>query len=90
MSENTNLNESQNENQSENQSEKKLPTKLMLTMRVIVAGYLIYLAYGLKDSFVFPIVTKNIPVMIAAIVFAIAGLVIIFWAARAFLTGNYE
>lgn len=64
-----------------------MPTKIMLTIRLIVGGYLIYLAYDIRESVFSP--DGNIVFIIAAIIFIVCGGIIVAFSARDLLTGRY-
>lgn len=67
-----------------------LPSRLLLAIRMIVAIYLLYLVFGLRDSFVPPIEKEDITIIIAAIIFTIAAIIIIFFSVRSLMTGRYQ
>jgi len=79
-----------NRQNNEEGSSASLPTKVALTLRIIVALYVLYMAYGLKDSFVLPIEAKNIPVIIAAVIFVFASLLIIYLSGRDLISGRFQ
>lgn len=80
---------SQEENKKE-PNKAPLPTKTAIIIRIAVAAYILYLAFGLKDAFHFPIESDNLIPFIAAIVFIFAGSLIIILSLRKLITGNYR
>ena len=75
-----------------NDKKKSLVPKSTLVIRLIVGGYLVYLAYelimGLRE-----ITEESAPVAVsvgAAVVFAICGLILMFFSGRDFLKGNFQ
>jgi len=69
---------------------EKLSTQLALTCRVIVGGYLLYLAYGLKDSVMnAEYAFRSIMFLIALLLFALAGAYFTYTSARDLLIGRY-
>ena len=69
---------------------RKLPTRIMLSIRIILGGYLMYLAYGLRESFVLPIAKENIIFIIAAVAFVIVGILIIFFSISDLKNGKFQ
>lgn len=53
------------------QTEKRPVTQLNLLLRAVIGGYLLYLAYALRNDF------GSIPFTIAIVVFSAAGVVLV-------------
>ena len=70
-------------------SSNQLPTSLMLMMRIIVGLYLAYLAYSLYGE-KGPSEIPRTGLLIIAGVFLVAGGIIIFFAVRDLLSGNFQ
>lgn len=75
-----------------NDKKKTLVPKSTLVIRLIAGGYLIYLAYellmGLKGN-----TPDGAPMGVsigAAAVFAVCGLILVFFSGRDFLKGNFQ
>lgn len=75
-----------------NDKKKSLLPKSTLVIRLIVGGYLVYLAYelilGLKEK-----TPDGAPVGLsvgAAVVFAICGLLLVIFSGKDFLKGNFQ
>ncbi len=71
-------------------SEPRPTTSMMLIIRIAVGGYLEYLAFSLKDSIEMPVNSSNLLIVIATVVFLIAGLLFIIFPLRDLLQGRYE
>lgn len=69
----------------DNKKSKYLNTQVVLTIRVIVGGYLVYIAYGLFTS-----ETRTLPLTFAAVFFAIVGAVIAVWSLKHLVLGEYQ
>lgn len=72
----------------EEEPEKKTnyPTQMALTIRAIVGGYVVYLAYQIITS-------KNaltVPMWIAAGVFIVAGIGLVILSIKHYICGEYE
>lgn len=65
----------------------KLPTKLMLTIRLIIGCYLYYLVYDLRGSLLPP--NTDTVMLIAAILFLVGGGIVIVFSLRDLITGRY-
>ena len=64
---------------------KSYPTQMMLAIRALVGGYVLYLAYGLIRS------NEKTPLIYAFIVlFVIAGILLIALSIRHYIRGEYE
>ena len=64
---------------------KSYPTQMMLAIRALVGGYVLYLAYGLIGS------NEKTPLIYAFIVlFVIAGILLIALSIRHYIRGEYE
>ena len=80
--------ETETETVTEENTEKKkpYPTQMMLAIRALVGGYVLYLAYGLIRSD-----DAKTPVIYAFIVlFVIAGILLIALSIRHYIRGEYE
>lgn len=68
----------------------RLPTQILLAIRVLVGGYILYLAKGLldgrKDAESFRML---VIVTIAIVVFCVFGVLLIYDAARNYIIGRY-
>lgn len=73
----------------DDQNKNQLPTSLMLMMRIIVGLYLAYLAYSLFEDKGPSDIPRQGIVAIAAL-FIVAGGIIIFFAVRDLLNGNFQ
>ena len=80
--------ETETEIVTEDNTEKKksYPTQMMLAIRALVGGYVLYLAYGLIRSG-----DEKTPLIYAFIVlFVIAGILLIALSIRHYIRGEYE
>jgi hypothetical protein len=78
--------ESANADTKEDTSKKSYPTQTLLAIRVLIGGYVLYLAYGLFTS-----KDELTPLMWgAAIVFIVAGVALIVLSVKRFICGEYE
>ncbi len=68
---------------------KYLPTKFMLTVRVLVGAYLLYTSYSLIDSVVNGTGRDKYFLGIFMIAFTIIGILLMFFAGRDLLRGKY-
>jgi len=67
-----------------------LPTRLMLAIRILVGLYLFYLVYQLRGSIIPPIAKENIVIAIAAYVFVIVAIIIIFFSVKDLMSGKFQ
>ena len=76
-----------NENKKENTNKTVLPNQAMLFLRGAIGCYLMYLAYELirDESRVAP----RPVIIICAVLFAIAGVVLVVWIIRSWIRGEY-
>lgn len=77
-------------NMETNENKKKLPSKMRLTLGVVVGAYLLYLAYGLFENLGSHAGGEKLLFGAFACVFAIAGAVLTAYAARALMKGEYD
>lgn len=68
---------------------KYLPTKFMLTVRVLVGAYLLYTSYSLIDSVVNGAGRDKYFLGMFMIAFTIIGILLMFFAGRDLLRGKY-
>lgn len=68
----------------------QLPTKAMLVIRILVGIYLYYLVFQLRNAFVPPIATENIPIIIASVAFVIFGAIVIIFSIRDLSSGRFQ
>lgn len=66
-----------------------LPSKMMLMVRILLGGYLIYTAYELTDAIVKGEATNKLFNIAFAIIFILAGVVMLFFSIKSFKTGKY-
>ncbi len=62
------------------------PTQMLLTIRALVGGYLLYLTYGLITSED----AKSPMIYVAIAVFLIAGILLIAFSIKRYIKGEYE
>ena len=73
-------------NDNAEKEKKNYPTQMALTIRAIVGGYLVYLAYQLITS-----ESETTPLIWAAIaVFIIAGAGLVIMSVKHYIAGEYE
>lgn len=68
---------------------KQLPTKLTLTIRLLVGAYLLYTAYGLFPGATSPTEENHLFLAVFMIVFAVIGVLLLVVPGRALLQGRY-
>lgn len=66
-----------------------LPTKFMLTVRVLVGAYLVYTAYSLIDGVMNGVGRDKYFLGIFMVAFTIIGILLMFFAGRDLLRGKY-
>lgn len=74
-----------NENKNDN-SPKRYPTQLVLTIRVLVGAYVLYSVYEVMTSGE----DKSMWMYLAVAFIAVAGTVILVWALKMLICGQYE
>lgn len=79
----------QKTNKNEKISSKYLPTKFMLTVRVLVGAYLLYTSYSLIDGVMSGEGRDKYFLGTFMIAFAIIGILLMFFAGRDLLRGKY-
>ena len=83
---NTEIIETVEEAETEPEKKSNYPTQVALTIRAIVGGYVVYLAYQIITS-------KNaltVPMWIAAGVFIVAGIALVVMSVKHYICGEYE
>lgn len=68
----------------------RIPTKAMLTMRLVIGAYLIYLAYGLGKSVYGHTADSPLAMVVFAVLFTVGGIWIIWMSVRDLMNGNYS
>ena len=68
-------------------AKKALPTQGMLGIRLIVGGYLVYLAYDILSTE--SVMVPRVGIILFSILFVIAGSVIVVLTLRSFIKGEY-
>lgn len=68
-------------------SRPSMPTKLMLTIRLVIGVYLFYLVYDIRDSIFSS--EGNLFFIIIAILFIVCGGIIVVFSAKDLLSGRY-
>jgi len=71
----------------EKKTKRYLPNQSMLTIRVVVGGYLVYLAYDIVSTEALTV--PRIGIILFSILFAVAGLFIVIATIRSFIKGEY-
>ena len=71
----------------ENKSRKYLPNQSMLAIKVILGGYLVYLAYDIMSTEIYA--GPRIGIVLFCILFVVAGIFLIITTARSFIRGEY-
>ena len=79
----------QNAKKNEKIESRFLPTKFMLTVRVLVGAYLVYTSYSLIDGVVNGTGRDKYFLGIFMIAFAIIGILLMLFAGRDLLRGKY-
>jgi len=74
-------------NNNEKKSKRYLPTQSMLSIRVVVGVYLIYLAYDIANTEALTV--SRIGIILFCILFVIAGIVLVITTVRSFIRGEY-
>lgn len=75
--------------ENENKQERVLPTKMALSIRILVAAYVLYLAYGLFEGLGKHEGTERIIFLIAAVIFTLFSCIILIFTGKAYVTGAY-
>lgn len=68
---------------------KRLPSKANLILRGIAAVYLLYIAYGLKDSILHGEGTRQVVCLLFGILFLAAAALLLFFSVKRLLNGQY-
>ena len=68
---------------------KQLPTKLTLTIRILVGAYLMYTAYGLFPGATSPTEENHLFLAFFMVVFAVIGVMLLVVSGRSLLQGRY-
>ena len=68
---------------------KQLPTKLTLTIRLLVGAYLLYTAYGLFPGATSPTEENHLFLAFFMVVFAVIGVMLLVVSGRSLLQGRY-
>lgn len=71
----------------ENKTKRYLPNQSMLTIRIVVGGYLVYLAYDIVSTEALAV--PRIGIILFSILFAVAGAVLVITNIRSFIKGEY-
>ena len=79
----------QNTDKNEKVASRFLPTKFMLTVRVLVGAYLVYTSYSLIDGVINGTGRDKYFLGIFMVAFAIIGILLMFFAGRDLLRGKY-
>ncbi len=76
----------------EDQTQKKsvkLPTKVTLTIRVLVGGYLLYTAYSLREAIQTSVGREHIFFLLFTVLFVLCGVFLVLHSGRELLRGRY-
>jgi hypothetical protein len=73
--------------QKEKKQNKYLPNQSMLAIRVVLGGYLVYLAYDIISLEMLTVL--RIEVILLAMLFGVAGLILVIITLRSFIKGEY-
>lgn len=69
---------------------KNYPSKISLILRIVVAAYLLYLAWGLRGAPTSHTGTQKLFFAAAIVVFTIVGVVLGGFSLRAYIRGEYD
>lgn len=80
----------ENENKEKNENKKQQPTKMRLSLGIVVGVYLLYLAYGLFGNLGNYEGTEKLFFAAFTCIFAIAGGILVFFAGKKLAKGEYD
>lgn len=72
-----------------NEEQNYKPTKMTLVIRIAVGFYLLYTAYSLIGGILASTGNEKLFLLIAAVAFVFIGVLLVFFAGRSLMDGNY-
>ena len=79
----------QEQEQNQTVEKVKLPTKVTLTIRVLVGGYLLYTAYSLIDAFKTNTGKEQLFFGVFMLLFVVCGIFLVVHGVRGLINGKY-
>lgn len=74
-------------NKKRNETKQYLPNQSMLAIKIILGGYLVYLAYDIMSTEI--LTGPRIGIVLFCILFVVAGVFLIIVTTRSFIRGEY-